>query len=351
LISINSIALRHPIGQDNPMGVPLPEPMEAALAATPDAPAAYLVAADWLQARGDPRGELISLMFDLEHEQSPGRFLALKRRREELLALHEDAWVGGAHLDSTIWRWGHVHQARLQVEHLGALLASPAGRLVRELEVHGPLGELAQVLAARPPVLLDGLGLVGTRRDLPVPLAPVLAALPRLTRLGVFEADVDLGGLDATGLVDLRLRDVHHPSVTPFLARLAAPRVTHLELSLEAPLELKTEAASRMQGLSVLRIEDDLADDLAAWAAVAPRTSRLARLAVCGPMTETGLDALLMASARLQGVSLSLEGGSFGGTLKRLAHRQLPRLDFHRSRAPEPWWPSAQPVRAGRRRA
>jgi uncharacterized protein (TIGR02996 family) len=330
------------------MGSPLPEPMEVALAAAPDEPAGYLVAADWLQAQGDPHGELISLMFDLEHEQSPARFLALKRRREELLALHADAWLRGAHLEASTWRWGFVTQARLQVEHLGALLQSRAGRLVRELEVHGPLEELEPVLEAWRPVLLRGLGLVGNRRAVPVRLAPALARLPRLTRLGVFGADVDLTGLETAGLVDLRLRDVQHPSVTAFLARLAAPGLSQLELSLDAPLEFKTEVAGRLPAVRVLRLEDDLADDLAAWAAQAPRASRLTRLALSGPMTDRGLDALLKASARLQGVAVSLEGGHFGGSAKRLAHRQLPRLDFHRARTPEPWWPEAGRPRAAR---
>jgi hypothetical protein len=322
--------------------------MEAALVEAPDASPAFLVAADWLQARGEPHGELISLMFELEREQSPSRFLALKRRRDELLTAHGEDWLGGAQLEAATWRWGYVARARLQVEHLPAFLGSVAGRLVRELEVHGPLQDLGAALAASPPRLLEGLGLVGNRRGRPVPLAEAVSPLPRLGRLGIFAAEMDLTGLDASSLTDLRLRDLAHPSVTPFLARLDAPRLTHLELSLEAPLEHKTGAVDRAPALTVLRLEDDLADDLAAWAAESPRTSRLTRLALCGPMTSAGLDALLLRSARLHAVSLSLEGGHFGGDLKRLAHRQLPRLDFHRTRTPEPWWVEPGRSRPGR---
>jgi uncharacterized protein (TIGR02996 family) len=343
LLQLKPIAPLAQVEDAGHMHAPLPGPLEAALAAAPDAPAGYLVAADWLQAQGDPHGELISLMFDLEHEQNPVRFLALKARREALLALHGERWLGGAHLEVVTWRWGFVVHARLQMEHLEPLLASRAGQLVRELEVHGPLEELEAAFSRHHPALLRGLALVGSRRAPPFRLASVVAQLPALSRLGLFAADVDLTGLDPTGLSDLRLRDVNHPSVAPLLARLMAPGLTHLELSLDAPLELKTETADRQPALRVLRLEDDLTDDLACWAAAAPRSSRLARLALTGPMTDRGLDALLKEAARLQGVALSVEGGAFAATSKRLAHRQLPRLDFRRTRAPEAWW--AEPGR------
>jgi len=55
-------------------------------------------------------------------------------------------------------------------------------------------------------------------------------------------------------------------------------------------------------------------------------------------MTDRGLDALLLEAARLHRLSISIEGGHFSTPLRRLAHRQLPKLAFHKTRAPASWW-------------
>lgn len=316
----------------------LPAPMAAAVVAAPDDPSPYLVAADWLQSHGDPLGELITVMWGLEHEQSSAQFIVKKRRRDELLHLHAEAWTGGAHLEEAVWRWGFVSQARLQVEHLEALLTSPAGRFVRELEVHGPLEELQSLLGRVEAVALVSLALVGGRRAPPLPVAAVLARAPRVRRLALHVPDADLKGLDVSGLEDLRLVEIQHPSLLPFLASLASPTLAHLELLLEAPLELKTAAAARFPALRELHLEDDLADDLARWAAKAHAIPRLDALHLCGPMTDRGLDALVLESARLHRLAIVLEGGHFSAASRRLAHRQLPKLSFHKTRAQASWW-------------
>lgn len=316
----------------------LPKPLAAAVVAAPDEPAPYLVAADFLQSRGDPLGELIALMWGLEHEQSPARFIVKKRRKDELLHHHGEEWTGGAHLEESVWRWGFVSQARLQVEHLETFLRSRAGTFVRELEIHGPLEELPGILARVEAPALARLALVGGRRAPPLRVAEVLAPLPRLSRLAVHVPDADLTGLQVPRLRDLRLLDVQHPSLTPFLAGLDAPELVHLELLVDAPLGLKTSAVARLPALRELHLEDDLADELAQWAATAAVVPRLETLHLCGPMTDRGLDALLLEAARLHRLSISIEGGHFSTPLRRLAHRQLPKLAFHKIRAPASWW-------------
>jgi uncharacterized protein (TIGR02996 family) len=316
----------------------VPSPLAAAVVAAPDDPAGYLVAADWLQSHGDPLGELITLMWGLEHEQSPAHFLIKKRRKDELLHQHAEDWLGGAHLEEAVWRWGFVSQARLQVEHLEPLLRSRAGRFVRELEIHGPLEDLPAVLSRVEAPALSRLALVGGRRAPSLQVASVLKLLPRLRRLAVHVPDADLTGLDLSGLQDLRLVEVQHPSVTPFLTGLASPELVHLELLVDAPLELKAQAVTRAPRLREFHIEDDLADDLARWASKTPLVRQLESLHLCGPMTDRGLDALLFEAARLNRLNIAIEGGHFSTPLRRLAHRQLPKLAFHKTRAQASWW-------------
>jgi hypothetical protein len=237
-----------------------------------------------------------------------------------------------------VWRWGFVSQARLQVEHLETLLGSRAGAFVRELEVHGPLEELPGILSRVEVPALSSLALVGGRRAPPLHVASVLSHLGRLKRLALHVPDADLTAMEVSGLLDLRLLDVQHPSLTPFLASLASPELAHLELLVEAPLELKTATVARLPVLRELHVEDDLADELAWWAAKTPELRRLEALHLCGPMTDRGLDAMLLESARLHRLAIAIEGGHFSAQLRRLAHRQLPKLSFHKTRAVASWW-------------
>lgn len=316
----------------------LPDQLEAAIIAAPDDPAPVLVAADWLMSKGDPLGEFMSLSRALENENNPAIFISRKRQRDELLRIHGDQWLNGASLDEGLWRWGLVTHARVQVEHLDAFLAAPVGRYVRELEVQGPLQSLAASFARVPLPVLSGLALKGRGRGPSVNLAAVTATLPHLRRLGVFGVDLDFTHVSLNSLTDLRLRDVRHPSVTPYVASLGGPTLTHVELLLELSLELKTLVTNRTPALRWLHLEDALADDLAAWAAKAPIMKQLDVLGLSGPMTDAGLDSLLLESARLHRLELWLEGGSFSGAIRRLAYRQLPKIAFHRSRAPLSWW-------------
>jgi uncharacterized protein (TIGR02996 family) len=323
--------------------VNLPPELEAALLAAPDDPSPWLVASDWLMSRGDPLGELISLSRALEHESNPAQFMLRKRRRDELLRLHGEAWTKGAALDEAVWRWGFVTHARLQVEHLDAFLSSRVGRYVRELEVQGPLESLAASLQRQPLPMLTGLALRGRGRAPVVSLVSLTGPLPRLRRLALFGVEVDFTHFTLGELTDLRLRDARHPSSTPFLAGLTSEKLTHLELLLDAPLELKTAVVTRTPALSALHLEDDLADELALWAAEAPIMKQLDLLGLSGPMTDAGLDALLIGSARLHRLSIVLEGGHFSGAAKRLAYRQLPKISFHKARAPLDWWALPKP--------
>ncbi len=124
--------------------------LEAHLAAHPDDTGALLVYADWLQARGDPRGELI--VVQLQRAGAPDD-AALRAREAELLRRHRTAWLGELaelrprDLDVT-WRHGFVHGVRigppLETHEtteldvgtvLGRVLRLPRVEMVRELAI------------------------------------------------------------------------------------------------------------------------------------------------------------------------------------------------------------------------
>lgn len=118
--------------------------LERAIEANPDDTDAYSVLADWLQAHGEPRGELIALMLAGKTAQA-----------EQLIAAKPDYFLGplAEHVktreyevrDAFTWRHGFIHAARLSydsyatndrielAEVLSALLTHPSGRYLREL--------------------------------------------------------------------------------------------------------------------------------------------------------------------------------------------------------------------------
>jgi uncharacterized protein (TIGR02996 family) len=172
------------------------EELEAAILEAIDDPQPYLIYADWLQSRGDPRGELIAMQHGMWQQPDPGQFLAFKRQEETLRRLHLHLWLGPgvAACDYRMkldWRYGFVTSARVDGERLPgelpvrqlvpALLASPCGRLMRALALRGG----AEIATALPEVLPRSLRRVVFDCSVPTALEPVLA---RLTKDGI---DVD----------------------------------------------------------------------------------------------------------------------------------------------------------------
>ncbi len=87
----------------------LPEALLEAVLAQPDDDAPRLVCADWLQSRGDPRGELIAIQCKREQgEHEEGVSEELVARERALLAEHGDAWLAelGLPADDGGGAWG-----------------------------------------------------------------------------------------------------------------------------------------------------------------------------------------------------------------------------------------------------
>ena len=118
--------------------------LEDAIAAAPEDPSVYLVYADWLQQRGDPRGELIVVQDAL---RAKPRDRALLAEQDRLFEEHSDllrgplAFVGPVAVG---WFCGFVREL-----DLGAWLATRGRSLLAPLLAHASFAFL-RVLVAQP---------------------------------------------------------------------------------------------------------------------------------------------------------------------------------------------------------
>jgi uncharacterized protein (TIGR02996 family) len=114
--------------------------LERAIVERPDDVAAFSVYADWLEANGSPRGELIQLALRAEAEPSLGAQV------DAFLTANADALLGelpdyAAYDDSTlIWRRGFIYKAKLSSDSsvaklLEQILIHPSGRFLAELAI------------------------------------------------------------------------------------------------------------------------------------------------------------------------------------------------------------------------
>jgi len=195
-----------------------------------------LVYADALQARGDPRGELIALDLEIA-ERGVTTELALRRRRR----LYE--WLGGGTIcdrpvHEASFRYGFAtdffvtHDRNADAaRYLTALFASPAGRYVRGLTVSvgGPaqLQAAFAVIGSEPRPWLERLELcvVDSGAVLGDELVRVIAATPRLHTLALHGTRV--------------LGTFAHPTVTTLVTEASQlpilesmPAVTTVDVSL-----------------------------------------------------------------------------------------------------------------------
>ncbi len=71
------------------------EPFLAEIRENPDDPAGYAVFADWLEEKGDPRGEFMNIQLQLEDEKlkTPAR-KKLQEQEKSLLKKHQREWLG-----------------------------------------------------------------------------------------------------------------------------------------------------------------------------------------------------------------------------------------------------------------
>jgi len=216
--------------------------LEQVILTNPDDPAGYLVYADWLQANGDPRGELIVLFERGTPEE-----------REAFLASHAEAFLGpfAQRKPRTLeldWRHGFVRGATIGWKTFGkdreqceqdfdAFLALDSCRFIEKLHL-GPvpgqdemgLGGLAEVIDNRKPATLRELYL-GSVGDWDISSTytamPDCAAIRGLRTLTLRAGSISIGDID---LPELRSFTVETGSLTrPELEKIAHAKWPNLE--------------------------------------------------------------------------------------------------------------------------
>ena len=299
-----------------------------AIIENPDDDAPRLVYADWLEERGDPRGEFIRVQCDLAR-MAPGdpRYFELYRRTEQLWAAHSETWLQPFHralaersLSFHALFYGHMcmphgplfdrgflEEVSMTADHF-LTLADVLFRLapVRKAVLLGARDHMSAL--ARSPYLarLKALGLHGQPNDFtpsdfsdcdpgPCWLAPIGDVGAR-----ALAASPHLGGLTA---LDLGYNEVGDAGAQALAACPGLAGLTELDLSLN-------------------RIGDGGARALAS----SPRLSRLGTLNLAGnSVGYAGARALVAAPhlACLTKLDLSLNRISPRG-LRALARLQVP---------------------------
>jgi len=207
------------------------DPLLAELYAHPDDPAPYLVYGDVLQARGDPRGELIAL-------QSTGRdaaqFLAA---HPELAPPPSPGWPfptdAPLPADDIEWFCGFVKSMRATrffIADVEALLAHPSLRLLRALSISGSGGvdgRVCRLAATHVARTLESIDLHLSGGDV---FDGAYAALAPCTRL----RSIHMGGDTEDSATIAALRSLH-----------AFPQLR----SLSVPVTLTDEACAALVGL------------------------------------------------------------------------------------------------------
>ncbi|MGN6106990.1 MAG: TIGR02996 domain-containing protein [Kofleriaceae bacterium] len=223
--------------------------LETAIDDDPEDAASYAVYADWLQRRGDPRGELIALAISAEAQRAanPRRKPAAQTAYDKRLAQHAGALIGrlarygqAAAASPFQWRYGFIGRAELTPAVAGGdvpamldeLLAHPSSRFLRELAIEWDARDAGRVLAilgARAPRSLRDLELhaYGELRDFDR-IAPVLE---RLHRLSLTARRIEVAELAAPGLRRARFRAVSLPGTTVrAIAEAPWPQLERLEI-------------------------------------------------------------------------------------------------------------------------
>ena len=234
------------------LGLPGPEPaaarnpeLEAMIGADPERPEPYMVYADWLQAQGDPRGELISVEHALLQRPRNRALLETRSRLrspydEQMRELVRRANMQAPRNEHRIeleWGLGFVRRARLAHDWFGdqdlpdtmdtrrlfaTFLSLPSTRLIQDLavglwrdsegqaEYEGVFRALAE---CRPPALRRlFIGDFTYRRQIEMSwtslgdVSPIYPALPRLEQLILQGGSVKLQTIDLPRLRHFEIR-------------------------------------------------------------------------------------------------------------------------------------------------
>ncbi|MBX3158703.1 MAG: TIGR02996 domain-containing protein [Deltaproteobacteria bacterium] len=238
--------------------------------ADPDDEAPRRVLADWLDERGDPRGELITLQCELARIPAAevGRRDAVEARIHQLLAAHGPAWLAacGLHAAEATFEKGFVDVARLADDRVLAAAAQlGAHEPVRSLIVRY-LGEPRFLELLRLPLVHLLSNLHADNNELGPDTARALAAARprRLRRLNLGSNRLGDDGVEALAR-------------SPFFAGLRSLDLGSNRLGARGAIALAT--CKHLADLEQLELERNaITDDGAAALAASPHLTRLTRL-------------------------------------------------------------------------
>ncbi len=295
--------------------------LEAAIIQSPEDDNLYRAYADWLEAHGDLRAQLI-------RAQLVQRFGGAAR---QLLWDHADELLGplAKFEPALMFKRGFVDSANLTERTrleagpaLAALLAHPVGAFLRRLEIytHDPAAVI-EPLTKAPPTLRYLTFFSPTKPVSLRGLAPVFARLHKLILDGQFELE---GPLDLPLANELAIElDALSPESATILAKANLPLIQGLTLGLarttDAPTKLAPLFARDLPNLTDLVItESDDLDDLCELLVTAPFAPQLTGLTLDGTLTQRGIDALRDSDRLLALKDISVKANIDPGLLTSL---------------------------------
>ena len=326
--------------------------LEAEIRAARDEADPHLVYADWLQSKGDPRGELIVAhhQLALAHDDKR-RQLAASR----LLAEHADYFVPAplaAMLErgtaEVAWHLGYFDRVRLArrssrtgelLPVLASLLAHPSGRFVRAL-VLGPLGDdaaydyrpLVEAIADAKPELLAEL-VVGdfTPRDTTLAFTRIgnatslIKALPQLRSLVLRGGKLALSATPRHDrLEQLAIETTDARGVFTRIASAKLPALRSLEIAAPNLDPTPTEVAHLLSGKGLPALRRLVLRDTVRTARLfdailmAPQLARLDELGLPGgDLADAMVPGLVARAATWRHLRLDVSGNPLGAVAAR----------------------------------
>ncbi len=256
--------------------------LEATILRDPEPEEPWLVYADWLEERGDPRARLIALLRaeargGADHEEGAARAFFDEHAERFLGPLHDVDSGSGVRVDTVAWHRAFLHTVEITAtrpngaleELVGGVLDHPSGAFLHDLFAHGSyvygehgdLSGLVAAIAGRAPLPLRVIRLQAAQLG---DVHPLLRAAPHLERLelqGAISLDAGDPGLGALApaLAALRLRSSKRGAVgalariAPLLDEAGAPRLRELVITLTGQAVVDAAFVEALAGSGVLR--------------------------------------------------------------------------------------------------
>lgn len=229
---------------------------EANIDEAPNEAERYLVYADWLLEKCDPRGELIVVQHRLataHDEREISRLesdqrLLFDRFKKELIgpnAKYASLAYSGDRFRTFSWRYGFIRSARLSplaftktatADVLRELLTHPSGRFLERLLLGRPDPRTLAVLREHAPKTLCSL-VIGDCTTEAVQLDEICRELPFLRHLKVLNRVLFNGPFEASALEELQMVVASQNSARAVL-EMRAPRLRSIRLAVNAEVDV-----------------------------------------------------------------------------------------------------------------